>query len=167
MPAEHSAYIAVGSNLGDSPEYLRFALSSLRREAHCTVSALSPCYRSRAIGPGEQNDYLNAVIALRTALAPIALLELLQRIEQQAGRQRTLHWGPRTLDLDLLVYADLTLRDPRLTLPHPRLVERNFVVFPLHDLAPSLILPGGPALAEVRGQLESTGLARIDLPGWS
>ena len=119
---------------------------------------MSPWYRTRAIGPGNQPDYLNGVLALATTLEPHALLDLLQALEAAAARERTVRWGARTLDLDLLLFDDLSLADERLTLPHPRLAERNFVVYPLSDLAPALRLPDGTPVARLRATLGARGL---------
>lgn len=158
MAAESSAYIALGANLGDVKGNLRRAIAALDATPGCRVTGVSPWYRSRAIGPGSQPDYLNAVVALATTLAPHALLELLQALEAAAGRERAVRWGARTLDLDLLLFDDLALADERLTLPHPRLAERNFVVYPLSDLAPALRLPDGTAIARLRATLDARGL---------
>jgi 2-amino-4-hydroxy-6-hydroxymethyldihydropteridine diphosphokinase len=119
-------------------------------------------YESLAVGPGEQPDYLNAVLELTTDVAAGALLELLQSIEHAAGRVRTQRWAARTLDLDLLLHGDTRQEQERLTLPHPRLAQRNFVVYPLCDLAPELRLPDGTALAELRRRLPSDGLRLAD-----
>jgi 2-amino-4-hydroxy-6-hydroxymethyldihydropteridine diphosphokinase len=162
MATEARAYVAAGSNLGEPRARLLFAMRELRARAGVLRLRSSPWYRSAAIGPGEQPDYLNAVFELHTTLAPLELLEVLQHTEAQAGRVRTERWGPRTLDLDILLYDGLCLQDARLTLPHPRLAERNFVVFPLHDLDPALVLPGGAVLAELRTALDSRGLWRFE-----
>lgn len=158
MAAESSAYIALGANLGDVKGNLRHAIETLDATPGCRVTGVSPWYRSRAIGPGNQPDYLNGVVALATTLEPHALLDLLQALEAAAGRERTVRWGARTLDLDLLLFDDLSLADERLTLPHPRLAERNFVVYPLSDLAPKLRLPDGTPVARLRANLGACGL---------
>jgi 2-amino-4-hydroxy-6-hydroxymethyldihydropteridine diphosphokinase len=162
MATEARAFVAAGSNLGEPRTQLLFATRELRATAGIHRLRSSPWYRSTAIGPGEQPDYLNAVFELHTTLAPLELLEALQRTEAQAGRVRAERWGPRTLDLDILLYDGLCVQDPRLTLPHPRLAERNFVVFPLHDLDPALVLPGGAVLAELRSSLGGHGLRRLE-----
>ena len=102
------------------------------------------------MGPSDQPDFVNAVAAIRTALAPEDLLDVTQQIEQQQGRQRLRHWGPRTIDIDILLYADLSCETPRLTIPHPGLTCRDFVILPLYEIAPDLILPGGQVLAELQ-----------------
>ena len=158
MLREVTAYVAVGSNLGDRNALLGFARSQLDATPDTRVLRTSPLYRSAAIGPGRQPDYLNAVFELCTALAAPALLTRLHAIEQAAGRTRTERWAARTLDLDLLLYGSEIRADTGLCLPHPRLQERNFVVWPLHDLAPGLRLPDGTALADLRKSLSAAGL---------
>lgn len=155
---ETRAFVAVGSNLGDTQANVEFAVERLADVPRTQVLQVSPWYRSRAIGPGTQPDYLNGVVELATSLAPLELLDALQAIENAAGRVRAERWGPRTLDLDLLLYDDAEMRHERLSLPHPRLGERNFVVFPLFDLAPELMLPGGGRLQALREALGGEGL---------
>lgn len=162
MAVEATVFIAAGSNLGDSLLHLGFGVERLHEAAGCRVSRVSPWYRSTAIGPGQQNDYINGVIELRTTRQPLPLLELLQEVEAAAGRERKIHWGARTLDLDMLLYAGIESSDARLTLPHPRLLERNFVVYPLYDLAPSLLLPQGTPIAQLRRELGDQGLRRLE-----
>lgn len=164
MATEARAFVAAGSNLGEPRARLLFAMRELRATSGVHRLRSSPWYRSAAVGPGAQPDYLNAVFELHTTLAPFELLEVLQHTEAKAGRVRTVRWGPRTLDLDMLIYDGLCLQDARLTLPHPHLAERNFVVFPLHDLEPALVLPGGVVLADLRTALGSRGLRRFEEP---
>ncbi len=146
------AYVGLGSNL-DRPEHqVRQALKELDGLPQTRLLQVSPLYRSRPHGPADQPDYVNAVAMLGTGLDAEALLDALQMIEQNHGRVRTRHWGPRTLDLDLLLYADRRIETPRLRVPHPQLQQRAFVLVPLHDLAPTLRLPGlGPLEAYLRG----------------
>lgn len=149
------AWIGLGANLGDARATLEQALTALAALPHTTLSARSSFYRTAPMdssGP----DYLNAVALLHTALAPQPLLEALQRIEQAHGRERPYRNAPRTLDLDLLLYADERVSTPTLTVPHPRLHERAFVLRPLAELSPALAIPGhgpvGELLAGVAGQ---------------
>lgn len=138
------AFIGLGSNLADPLAHLRAATVALDALAQSRLVRISPVYRSTAVGPGEQPDYLNAVALLETSLAPLTLLDALQAIEQQRGRKRNVRWGARTLDLDLLLYGSLVMETTRLTLPHPRMMERNFVLVPLADIAPrNFMLPDG------------------------
>jgi 2-amino-4-hydroxy-6-hydroxymethyldihydropteridine diphosphokinase len=134
--AETVAYIALGSNLGDREQTLRSAVAALRQLG--SVDAVSSFYETAPIGITEQPDFLNAVIALRTTLPPQELLTALLHIEQRHGRDRgaSLPKGPRTLDLDLLTYGDTLIETPMLTLPHPSLAERRFVLEPLAEIAP-------------------------------
>lgn len=142
------AYIGLGSNLDAPLSQVRAALAELAQLPQSRLADVSPLYRTPPLGPAEQPDYINAVAALDTELAPLALLDELQRIELHHGRVRgPMRWGPRTLDLDLLLYGDTVIHDERLTVPHPGLHERPFVIFPLHAIAPALILPDGTALA--------------------
>ncbi len=147
------AYIGLGSNLGWRQQRLRRAVSALRQLPQSRLLAHSAWYRNAAIGPGVQPDYLNGVAALRTTLAPQQLLYRLQRIERLQRRRRRRSWGPRTLDLDLLLYGQLQLRRTGISIPHPQLSERNFVVQPLCTLAPQLRLPGGHVLLDLAAQL--------------
>ncbi|HUV96823.1 MAG TPA: 2-amino-4-hydroxy-6-hydroxymethyldihydropteridine diphosphokinase [Acidobacteriaceae bacterium] len=134
--AEATAYIALGSNLGDRERTLRSAIAALRQLG--TVEATSSFYETAPVGIVEQPDFLNAVVALRTALSPQELMAALLRVEQQQGRDRStsVPKGPRTLDLDLLSYGDVVMETPTLTLPHPSLAERRFVLVPLTEIAP-------------------------------
>jgi len=137
-------YLGVGSNLGDRAAHLRFAIEEAGRLPCTRVLAVSTVIETAPIGPIGQGDYLNGVIAIETELPPRALLEGLQAIERRCGRERAseVRWGPRTLDLDILVYADREIKEPGLTIPHPRLHERRFVLAPLAEIAPGLELPG-------------------------
>ena len=137
------AYVALGSNLGDREAHLRAALAALRDRPEIEVAAVSRVYQTAPVGPPPQGPYLNAVVSLRTTLSPRALLGLLLEIEAGRDRQREGgdRWSARTLDLDLLFYGSLTLDEPGLRVPHPRLHERSFVLEPLRDVAPGLVHP--------------------------
>lgn len=128
-------YIGLGSNLGDSVQILKDAVQHLRQLGEVSVSRL---YQSPPMGPQDQPHYYNAVAQLTTSLAPLALLDELQKIEQEAGRVRLRRWGERTLDLDLLIYGQQYIHNERLTVPHIGLLERDFVVMPLLDIDPDL-----------------------------
>lgn len=129
------AYIALGSNLNDPSQQLHNALDALAGMADSKLIRVSSFYRSAAIGPGQQPNYLNAVTLMHTALEPHALLSAVQAIENQQGRTRSERWGPRTLDLDILLYGDQVINSPTLTVPHPRMHERDFVLYPLHEIS--------------------------------
>lgn len=124
--------------------------------------ASSALYRSAPVGPGEQPDYINAAALLETSLTPLALLDALQTIEQHHQRVRIEHWGPRTLDLDILLFDEQTIDSERLKVPHPYMTQRNFVLYPLADIAPELKLPDGKSLQELIAQCPRDGLARIE-----
>jgi 2-amino-4-hydroxy-6-hydroxymethyldihydropteridine diphosphokinase len=156
-----TAYIALGSNLGDSRRLLASALAAMVELADCELDAVSPTYRSCAVGPGEQRDYLNLVARLRTALPAVELLSSLQQIESNHGRERREHWGARTLDLDILLYDNAQVDTPELVIPHPRMAERNFVLYPLSDLAPDLVLPCGTPLQRWRAACSDAGLEAL------
>ena len=139
------AFVGLGSNLDGPEQQLRLALRELGDLPDTQLIGHSPLYGSTPQGPPGQPDYVNAVAMLRTGLDPHGLLDRLQDIERRHDRIRKERWGPRTLDLDLLLYADRQIDSRRLQVPHPRLHRRPFVLVPLHDLAPDLELPGlGP-----------------------
>jgi 2-amino-4-hydroxy-6-hydroxymethyldihydropteridine diphosphokinase len=138
MARRRRAFIGLGSNLGDRRAYLEGAVAALRREGD--VTAVSPLYETDPVGgPTGQGPYLNVVVELRTSDSPRRLLERCQAIETAAGRIRAERWGPRTLDADVLLVEGCAVDEPDLTVPHPRLWERRFVVQPLADLAPDLV----------------------------
>lgn len=157
-----SVYIGLGSNLEGPQQQLSSAIAEIGQLPATTVLQHSPFYRSTAIGPGEQPDYINAVAYLHTDLDAMALLQQLQAIEQAHGRQRLLRWGARTLDLDILLFDDMVLETEALHLPHPRIAERNFVIAPLYDLCPGLALPDGTTLGSLLATMSQAGLQRLD-----
>lgn len=161
---EANVFIGLGSNLpGDlaSPQaHILNALQELDTLPETRLKAASPLYSSRAIGP-EQPDYINAVAHLTTRLSPLDLLDRLQQLEQQHNRVRLEHWGPRTLDLDILLYGTETIDHPRLTVPHAFLKQRSFVLYPLADLAPALVLPCGTPLLRLLDACPADGLKRF------
>ncbi|MGH9169949.1 MAG: 2-amino-4-hydroxy-6-hydroxymethyldihydropteridine diphosphokinase [Acidimicrobiales bacterium] len=133
------AYLGLGSNLGDRLAHLREAVATLRDLDRSL--AVSPVYVTAPVGGPPQDPFFNCVVGLHTDLAPLELLSLAQRLERSAGRVRTVKDGPRTLDADLLLVDDVHIDTPSLTIPHPRLFERGFVLAPLEDLDPSLVPP--------------------------
>jgi 2-amino-4-hydroxy-6-hydroxymethyldihydropteridine diphosphokinase len=136
------AYIAIGSNLGDRELNLLRAVAEIGRLPDCKVTGLSPFYETSPVGVTAQPSFYNAVLRLHTALPPLELLERLLRIETDSfGRTRTTRWGPRRIDLDLLLHGETVISDDRLKLPHPRMAERRFVLQPLYDIAPDLTHP--------------------------
>ena len=161
-----TAYVGIGSNLGEPLEQVRRARDALAELPKTRLVEISPLYRNPAVGPGEQPDYVNAVAAIETRLEPHELLDALLVIEANQGRIRgAVRWQPRTVDLDLLVYGDRTIRDQRLTVPHPHIHERAFVLKPLLDLAPDLDVPGHGPVATLLSDVPGGLLRRIDDPG--
>ncbi|MBD3656510.1 2-amino-4-hydroxy-6-hydroxymethyldihydropteridine diphosphokinase [Marinobacter sp.] len=156
------AFIGLGSNLADPERQLAAAVTELASLPMTTLVAQSPFYASRPVGPQDQPDFINGAVWLRTELPPLALLDHLQAIELAHGRERIQHWGPRTLDLDLLIYGDNVINDERLTVPHPELVNRDFALQPLLDLKPELTLPDGTSLASARAQCPDNALRKLN-----
>jgi 2-amino-4-hydroxy-6-hydroxymethyldihydropteridine diphosphokinase len=156
-----TAYVGIGANLGDARATVAAAAAALAQLPGCSLQQLSSLYRTapvEASGP----DYVNAVAALDTTLSPEALLAALQAIEQAFGRQRPFHHAPRTLDLDLLLHGDALRATPQLSLPHPRLHQRAFVLQPLLEIAPELAAPG---LGRLAAWLPAAAGQRIDKLG--
>ncbi len=154
------AYIGLGSNLGEPRGQIERALDALRKLPLTALLRCSPLYRNPALDPG-QPDYVNGVAALETALPPLALLQRLQAIEREQGRERQVRWGPRTLDLDILLYGDEVMEHPLLVLPHPRIAERDFVLYPLADIAPERVIPGKGRVRALKAACPDRGLVRL------
>jgi 2-amino-4-hydroxy-6-hydroxymethyldihydropteridine diphosphokinase len=158
-----TAYIGLGSNLANPSQQIKTAYDAIMQLANVQAIALSSLYHSPPMGPQDQPDYVNAVMAVVTSLAPIDLLHCLQQIENTQGRVRKAErWGARTLDLDLLVYGDQIIDLPDLTVPHRGLAERAFVLYPLHEIAPQLLIPGKGDIAALLSGCPINGLRRLD-----
>ena len=136
------AYLGLGTNLGDREGHLRAALKELAGLPTMEIGAVSSIYETAPVGLTDQPDFLNLVVSVRTALSPRELMDALLNIENKMGRVRTVRWGPRVIDLDLLLFGDVRVEVPGLSVPHPRLRERSFVLMPLAEIAPNLVLPG-------------------------
>ena|SRR5699024_1579977 len=136
------SYIALGTNIEPREEYINKALRELAKVEGIKITKESTIFETTPVGMIDQNDFLNMVIEIDTSLAPIVLLEACQSIEQALGRKRTIKNGPRTIDLDILVYNHEYRESRRLTLPHPRMHERAFVLVPLNEIAPELVIGG-------------------------
>ncbi len=137
-------YLGLGSNVGDREAYLQLAVDQLGDSPGVEVVAISPVYETVPVGGPPQSDYLNAVVAVDTDREPVALLAVCAAVEQAGERTRGERWGPRTLDVDILLLGDVESDDPEVLIPHPRMSERDFVLAPLHDLAPDLVeMPTG------------------------
>lgn len=154
------AFVALGSNLGDPRRQVLDAVSALGNLPDTRVVKLSSLYRTLPWGVLEQPPFINAAVELDTDLSPLTLLDAMLDIEKMAGRVRAQRNGPRTLDLDLLHVDGVRMDDPRLILPHPRMAERAFVLLPVHDLAPTLPLPGG-TVDELLARLDLSGCERL------
>ncbi|WP_295646518.1 2-amino-4-hydroxy-6-hydroxymethyldihydropteridine diphosphokinase [uncultured Methylibium sp.] len=166
MQAPRRAYVGLGANLGDARAALRASVQALAALPGTQLVALSSLYRTAPIdssGP----DYLNAVAAIDTGIDPPALLLALQAIEQAHGRERPYRNAPRTLDLDLLLHGDAVLDTPTLTLPHPRIAQRAFVLQPLAELAPDLLLPGHGRLDTLLPAVSDQRIERCAGPDWA
>jgi len=163
------AYIGLGSNLGrtrngifeDSQTQLHLAVATITQHPKIQLLGLSHFYRTPAVGSEEQPDYINAAAKLETALSPIELLDFLLSVECQQGRTRTLRWGPRTLDLDILLYDQIIKDSECLTIPHPRLHERAFVLIPLADLDPELAIPNGKNISQLLANCSPQGIVKL------
>jgi 2-amino-4-hydroxy-6-hydroxymethyldihydropteridine diphosphokinase len=147
------AHVGLGSNLGDRMAFLDAAVRALDADEHTHVMAVSKVYETEPVGGPEQGPYLNAVVVLETDRDPHDLLRMLQEIERLLGRVREERWGPRTADLDLLLYDGPPIDDPGLVVPHPRLTERGFVLVPLVDADPLAALPDGTTAFEILARL--------------
>jgi 2-amino-4-hydroxy-6-hydroxymethyldihydropteridine diphosphokinase len=157
----NTAYIALGANLGDPAATIRAAFAALANLPDSRIRHTSSLYRTAPVGIEEQPDFVNAVAEIETRLPPESLLDALLEIEQRFGRIRAEKNGPRTLDLDILFYNDLQLDLPRLTLPHPRLHLRAFVLQPLAEIAPLMALPGRGTIAAWLPAVANQGICRL------
>lgn len=166
MTGTVTAYIGLGANLDNPAAHLRRALQDLAAIPMTRMSAGSPLYKSRPLGPQDQPDYINAVARLETALAVEALFAELLSVERRHGRERDgRRWGPRPLDLDLLLYGDAKLDTPELTVPHPGLHGRAFVLYPLADIAPDLLIPEHGRVRDLRDRCAGPKPERLESDG--
>ncbi len=157
-----TVYIAIGSNLNDPVSQAHNAIEALKHLPHSRLLNASSLYSSRPMGPKEQPDYVNAVVAIKTQLTAIELLNATQHIEHEHGRIRKQErWGARTLDLDILLYGDEIIESERLTVPHYGMKSREFVLYPLAEIAPNLVFPDGTALAHLLNKVDKNGLTPI------
>ena len=156
------AYVGLGSNLDDPVIQILRALQELNQCPDIQLIKRSALYRNPPMGPIAQPNYVNAVAAIETQLSPWELLSELQRIELGHHREREIRWGPRTLDLDLLLFGEMVIDDPLLRVPHPGLHERAFVLYPLSEIAPSLFIPGWGRLQALVAHCPFDGLEQID-----
>lgn len=162
LAATVQVYIGLGSNLDDPVRQIRQAFAELRASDSLIFVRRSKLYRSPPMGPRDQPNYVNAVALIETRLPPLDLLTILQDLERQHNRIRERHWGPRTLDLDLLLYGSQVIDEPGLQVPHPGLHERAFVLYPLMDVARDLEIPGHGTLLDLLARCPFDGLECID-----
>lgn len=163
--AEIAAYIALGANLGDPAAQVEAACGELARLPETRLAARSALYLSKPAGYIDQPDFINAVAQVLTRLSPRALMAALLDIEARHGRDRAFKNAPRTLDLDLLLYDGLVMHEPGLTLPHPRMAERPFVIAPLAEIAPDVLVPGCGRAADCLAGLSLDGVERLAQAG--
>lgn len=158
-----TCFIGLGANLGDAQSAVRAGIDALSRLRSTRLLRASGLYRTPAWGVTEQPEFINAVAMVETSLAPAALLAELLAIERQAGRDREqgMRWGPRTLDLDLLLYGDRVIDEPGLRVPHPHLHERAFALMPLLEIAPDAVIPGIGAGRDVLARMETAGVQAL------
>lgn len=157
------AYIGLGSNLATPVAQIKSARTAIAAIPGVEELAFSGLYHSLPMGPQDQPDYINAVMAVATDLPPLDLLHGLQKIENDQGRVRTgVRWGARTLDLDILIYGDQKIDQPDLTVPHKGLADRSFVLYPLFEIAPHLVVPGKGRVADLVAACPLAGLKRLD-----
>lgn len=159
---QEKVYVGVGSNLNDPVSQVITAISQLAQLPHTNLVCRSSLYRSLPMGPQDQPNYVNAVVLLVTDLEPLGLLDELQALEERHGRKRTgERWGPRTLDLDILMYGENIINSDRLVVPHPGLHERPFVLYPLHEIAPEIAVPEKGKIVSLLTRCPEQGLEKI------
>lgn len=160
------AYVALGSNLDQPAMQIQRAFTALANLAQCRLIARSRLYRTSPLGPQDQPEFVNAAAGLLTKLTPRELLVELKRLERELGREQpVVRWGPRLIDLDLLVHADAQISESDLSVPHRGLTERNFVLYPLLDIAPELLVPGHGRVRQLAARVGAAGLALfLDAP---
>ncbi|MFO7818877.1 MAG: 2-amino-4-hydroxy-6-hydroxymethyldihydropteridine diphosphokinase [Halanaerobacter sp.] len=153
----HKAYLGLGTNLGEREENLRRAVKLLNASSRLEIIKVSSLYETEPWGYEEQNDFLNLCLTLETSLSPHQLLEKCQTVEEKLGRKRKERWGPRVIDVDILLYDDLELEDSDLIVPHPRMQERAFVLIPLQELEPDLMVQGN-SIADYLEKVSTAGV---------
>lgn len=156
-----TAWIGLGSNQDSPLQQLHLALEALQQLPDSRLVDASPVYQSRPVGPSDQPDFLNMAARLETGLGPIELLDQLRAIEDIQGRVRERHWGPRVIDLDLLLFDNRIIDEARLKVPHPELPNRDFVLRPLVDLDPELTLPDGRRIRNLLARCPDNGLSQV------
>jgi len=161
------AAFSIGSNLGDRLSYLQLAVDQIRADPGVDVKRVSQVYETAPVGGPQQFDYLNAVVIADTMLAPAELLSLAHRCEQAADRERSVRWGPRTLDVDVLAVGDVISNESALTLPHPRIGERAFVLRPWADVDPDFVVMKDVTVRELLTRVNAAGTRVADVQLWA
>ncbi|RKD32972.1 2-amino-4-hydroxy-6-hydroxymethyldihydropteridine diphosphokinase [Thermohalobacter berrensis] len=156
------AYLGLGSNIGDKKYYIDSALKFLNENENINVTKVSSYYETEPVGYKEQDCFLNVVAKIETSFSPYDLLEYCNHIEQKLKRKRLIRWGPRTIDIDILLYENFTSDDEKLTIPHPRMTERAFVMIPLYEIAQDLVIEG-KSIKEIVENLEGEEINKINL----
>ncbi|MGL4337336.1 MAG: 2-amino-4-hydroxy-6-hydroxymethyldihydropteridine diphosphokinase [Turicibacter sp.] len=154
------AYLGLGSNMGDRKKYLHDAMNLLIATPHVSIMTLSSLYETKPWGYTDQDIFMNLVVKIETDLTPIQLLDFCQSIEQELGRVRLIKWGPRVIDVDILLYENEFIQTERLTVPHPFMTERDFVMVPLAEIAPKLII-GGSFVEDLANAFDKEALIKI------
>lgn len=149
MVDKHQVFLGLGSNLHHPQQQLQQAILWLDSHPELSVTLKSKFYHSRPLGPQDQPDFVNAVVAITTSLSPLALLDVTQACEAQMGRVKKRHWGERLIDIDILLYEQQVFNSERLQIPHPQMQFRDFVLLPLHEVAPNINIPNLPSLSEL------------------
>ncbi len=157
------AFIALGSNLDDPIQHVKSAITDIKKLQNVKLISTSHLYQSSPVGPQDQPNFINAVVLVETILTAHELLKSLQQIEEQHGRERKgKRWGPRTLDLDLILYGKKSISTPCLIVPHPEIYNRSFVLLPLFDIEPKLIFPDGKSLKKIISTCNVEGIHPIN-----
>ena len=157
----HTACVALGANIGEPLRQIEAGFSALAALPGTRLLARSSLYRSAPVGYADQPDFINAVAMIETALAPHALLDALLEIERAHGRVREFPNAPRTLDLDIVLYGDVVLQEPGLTIPHARMLERAFVMVPLTEIAPDILVPGRGKVSDLAARVDAASVAKL------
>lgn len=159
-------YLGLGTNLGDRINNLNLALERLILIDNIDISSVSSLYVTAPIGYLDQSDFYNIAVMIETSLEPLQLLDICQNIEQELGRVRSVRWGPRTVDIDLLCIPDTHMESERLTLPHPRMLERAFVMVPLSQIAPNIVMSDGRTSIQVADSIKGQEVCLLKDDGW-
>jgi len=152
------AYIGLGSNMESPRQHITTAIHSLGEIQSTDILNVSSLYKSKPLGPQNQGDYINAVVQIETEMEPTELLDCLQAIENEHGRVRAEHWGPRIIDLDILMFGDEIIQNNILTIPHPEITNRSFVIVPLAEIDPACVIPGKGLVSDLLLEIDQDGL---------